>query len=155
MTDHRVVSLIPSATEITAALGCAGRLVGRSHECDYPPHVLALPVCTRPRLRLEGTSADIDARVRQAVTQALAVYEVLEERLRALRPDVIVTQSQCEVCAVSLAEVEAAVCDWVDREVRIVSLEPNGLADVYDDIARVAGALGVAGAGAALVRRME
>ncbi len=144
MTDQRVVSLIPSATEITAALGCAGRLVGRSHECDYPPHVLALPVCTRPRLRLEGTSADIDARVRQAVTQALAVYEVLEERLRALRPDVIVTQSQCEVCAVSLAEVEAAVCDWVDREVRIVSLEPNGLADVYDDIARVAGALGVA-----------
>ncbi len=155
MTDQRVVSLIPSATEITAALGCAGRLVGRSHECDYPAGVRALPVCTRPRLRLEGTSADIDARVRQAVTQALAVYEVLEERLRALRPDVIVTQSQCEVCAVSLAEVEAAVCGWVDREVRIVSLEPNGLADVYDDIARVAGALGVAGAGAALVRHMR
>ena len=89
------------------------------------------------------------------MTQALAVYEVLEERLRALQPDVIVTQSQCEVCAVSLAEVEAAVGHWVDRQVRIVSLEPNGLADVYDDIARVAGALGVAGAGAALVRRME
>ncbi len=155
MTDQRVISLIPSATEITAALGCAGRLVGRSHECDYPAGVRALPVCTRPRLHLEGTSAGIDAQVRAAVKKALAIYEVLEDRLRALQPDVIVTQSQCEVCAVSLAEVEAAVCDWVDRQVRIVSLEPNGLADVYDDIARVAGALHVAGAGAALIQRMQ
>ena len=143
MSGQRIVSLIPSAIEIVAALGCSGRLVGRSHECDFPPGLEDLPICTRPRLDLAGTSADIDAKVRDALKDALAVYEVLDGPLRAAGPDVIITQNRCEVCAVSLADVEAAVCEWVGMDVTIVSLEPNRLSDVYADIGRVALALGV------------
>ena len=151
---ERVVSLLPSATEIVAGLGCAGRLVGRSHECDYPSGVESLPVCTRPRIELGGSSAEIDASVRDAVKDAVAIYQVLEDRLRSLAPDVIVTQSQCEVCAVSFEEVEAAVASWSGREVAIVSLESRTLAGVHKDITRVAEVLGVSGAGHDLVTAM-
>lgn len=151
MTVERVVSLLPSATEIVAALGCGAWLVGRSHECDFPPGVERLPVCTRPRIDIAGTSADIDERVRGAVESALSVYEVLEGTLRRLRPDVIVTQDQCEVCAVSLAEVEACVAAWSGRPVKLVSLRAQTIAGVHDDILAVAKALDVGDAGAALV----
>ena len=151
---ERVVALLPSATEIVAALGCASRLVGRSHECDYPSGVESLPVCTRPRVELGGSSAEIDASVRNAVKDAVAIYEVLEDQLRNLAPDVIVTQSQCEVCAVSFEEVEAAVASWSGRAVALVSLEASTLNDVYDDIMRVAEVLGVAEAGDELVTAM-
>ncbi len=150
----RVVALLPSATEIVAALGCASRLVGRSHECDYPSGVESLPVCTRPRVELGGSSAEIDASVRDAVKDAIAIYEVLEDQLRSLAPDVIVTQSQCEVCAVSFEEVEAAVASWSGRAVALVSLEASTLTDVYDDIMRVAEVLGVSEAGHDLVTVM-
>jgi iron complex transport system substrate-binding protein len=151
----RVVSLIPSATEIVAALGCRDMIVGRSHECDHPDGIEILPVCTAPRLDLRGSSADIDKRVKDALKTALAVYEVKEDLLREIDPDVIITQSQCEICAVSLKDVEAAVCDWTGRNVRIVSLEPMRLSDVYEDIRRVAEALGVNRAGEDLVRTMK
>ncbi|MEQ8194989.1 MAG: cobalamin-binding protein [Rhodospirillales bacterium] len=151
----RVVSLIPSATEIVAALGCGDWIVGRSHECDHPAGIEALPVCTAPRLDLRGSSADIDKRVKDALKTALAVYEVKEGLLRELDPDVIITQSQCEICAVSLKDVEAAVCDWTGRNVRIVSLEPMCLNDVYQDIRRVAEALNVIEAGETLIRDMK
>jgi len=151
---ERVVALLPSATEIVAALGCVSRLVGRSHECDHPPGVESLPICTRPRMELGGSSAEIDASVRDAVKEAVAIYEVLEEQLRSLAPDVIVTQSQCEVCAVSFEEVEAAVASWSGRDVALVSLESRTLTDVYDDIARVAEVLGVSEAGDDLVTEM-
>lgn len=150
----RIVSLLPSATEIVAALGCGGRLVGRSHECDFPPGVEALPVCTRPRINVSGTSADIDKRVRGAVADALAVYEVLEGELRRLRPDAIVTQDQCEVCAVSLSDVEACVARWSGRPVALVSLRARTIAGIYDDILGVADALAVRDAGQALVAAM-
>jgi iron complex transport system substrate-binding protein len=151
----RVVSLIPSATEIVAALGCRDMIVGRSHECDHPDGIETLPVCTAPRLDLRGSSADIDKRVKDALKTALAVYDVKEDLLRELDPDVIITQSQCEICAVSLKDVEAAVCDWTGRNVRIVSLEPMRLSDVYEDIRRVAEALGANRAGEDLVRTMK
>ena len=151
---ERVVSLLPSATEIVAGLGCASRLVGRSHECDYPSSVVRLPVCTRPRIELGGYSAEIDASVRDAVKDAVAIYEVLEDQLQSLAPDVIVTQSQCEVCAVSYEEVKAAVASWSGREVALVSLESRTLAGVYKDITRVAEVLGVSGAGHDLVATM-
>ncbi len=150
MTVERVVSLLPSATEIVAALGCRGRLVGRSHECDYPPGVEVLPVCTRPRVDVSGSSTDIDKRVRGAVADALAIYEVLEGELRRLKPDAIVTQDQCEVCAVSLADVEACVAGWSGRPVRLVSLKARTVAGVHDDILNVAKALSVGGVGRAL-----
>ena len=137
----RIVSLIPSATEIVAALGCADQLVGRSHECDFPASVKTLPICTAPKLDLSGSSTDIDKRVQKSLKTAVAVYEVDKELLEELAPDVIITQSQCEICAVSLKDVEAAVCDWVGKVVQIVSLESISLNDVFDDIHRVAKAL--------------
>ena len=110
----RVVSLIASSTEMVHALGQGHRLVGRSHECDWPAEVKALPVLTAPKLKIEldpvtgrePTSAEIDAQVRALVREALAVYRVDVAALEAVRPDLIITQTQCEVCAVSLRDVE-------------------------------------------------
>ena len=153
--QSRIVSLIASATEIVCALGARERLVGRSHECDFPPDVAALPALTVPKFKVEGTSAEIDARVREIVRDGLSVYRVDGEALKALAPDVIVTQDHCEVCAVSLSDVEAATCTWTGRPVEIVSLRPDCMADVYADIGRVARALGVADAGSRLVGEMQ
>jgi iron complex transport system substrate-binding protein len=139
----RIVSLIASATEIVSALGLGDRLVGRSHECDYPPAVRKLPACTEPKFRVEVPSAEIDRQVKEILQQALSVYRVDAHSLRALRPTHIVTQTQCEVCAVSLKDVEHALETWLESRPEIISLQPFALADVWTDIARVADALGV------------
>lgn len=152
---RRVISLIASATEIVCALGARDRLVGRSHECDYPGDITPLPQLTAPKIDVSGTSGEIDARVRRIVSEGLSVYRVDGEAMRRLDPDLIVTQDHCEVCAVSLADVEAAVCEWAGAAVPIVSLRPDSLDDVFADIARVAAALGDMAAGAALVARMR
>ena len=138
----RIVSLIPSATEIVCALGFENQLVGRSHECDYPRGIECLPVCSEPKFK-PTTSREIDVYVKTMVHQALSVYRINNDLLKDLRPDVIVTQTQCEVCAVSFKDVERATCEWLDVDAHIVSLEPNGLDDVLDDFQRVASALGV------------
>ena len=138
----RVVSLIPSATEIVSALGAQSELVGRSHECDYPTDVVALPDCSAPRLDTSLTSKEIDEQVKAALQTALSVYELKVDRLKQLKPDVIVTQAQCDVCAVSLADVERAACESLGNDVEIVSLQPDCLADIWSDIRRVATALG-------------
>jgi len=147
----RVVTLIASATEIVCALGCRDRLVGRSHECDFPPDVRDLPALTEPKFPTDGTSYEIDQRVKAIVQEGTSVYRVFADALGELEPDVIVTQDQCEVCAASLADVEKALCDWTGRPMRIVSLQPNGLADIWGDILKVAGALGIEAQGEALV----
>lgn len=155
MPQPRIVSLIASATEIVCALGLRDQLVGRSHECDFPADILTLPQLTAPKFKIEGTSAEIDARVRDIVRDGLSVYRVDGDALKALSPDVIVTQDHCEVCAVSLSDVEAATCTWTGRAVDIVSLKPDSTADTYADIRRVARALGVASAGEVLVTDMQ
>lgn len=151
----RVVSLLPSATEIVCAVGAGAELVGVSHECDYPQFVTGLPRVTRAKLDVRGTSAAIDADVRRLVAEGLGVYDIDVALLRALRPDVIVTQHQCDVCAVSYADVEAAVRSTVGVEVTIVSLAPRTLTDVWDDVVRVATALDRRDAGRAVVAAID
>jgi iron complex transport system substrate-binding protein len=141
MRNQRIVSLIASATEIVCALGFEDQLVGRSHECDYPRSVKRLPQVTSPKFNVEGTSAEIDHRVKSIVQDALSVYRVDAAVLEELKPTHIITQSQCEVCAVSLKDVEQAVCELTSSRPIIVSLEPNSLDDVWDDISRVGDAL--------------
>jgi iron complex transport system substrate-binding protein len=151
----RIVSLIASATEIVCALGFEEHLVGRSHECDFPESVKRLPVCTAPKFDVHGSSSEIDQRVKTVLQDATSVYRVDVNLLKELRPDVIITQSQCEVCAVSLRDVEQAVCDWLGSRPTLVSLEPNCLADVWTDIGRVSDALGAAARGSALIQRLQ
>ena len=151
----RIVSLIASATEIVCALGFEDQLVGRSHECDYPAEVRRLPVCTEPKFEVEGSSCEIDQRVKALLREALSVYRVDAERLRELEPDVIVTQSQCAVCAVSLRDVERAVCSWLHACPRLVSLAPNSLGDVWTDIEHVAAALDARERGHDLLRSLQ
>ena len=142
--NPRIVSLIASATEIVCALGFEDQLVGRSHECDYPLSVKQLPQLTSPKFKVEGTSAEIDQRVKATLQDALSVYHVDPRMLDELKPTHIITQSQCEVCAVSLKDVEKAVCELTSSNPVIVSLEPNELDDVWADILRVGKALGAA-----------
>jgi len=151
----RVVSLIASATEILHALGAGDAQVARSHECDFPDRVRMLPAVTAPKFKIEGSSREIDQRVKSLVTDGLAVYEVHADALKALAPDVILTQDQCEVCAVSLADVERAICTWTERSARIVSLRPHTMADVESDILRIGEAVGLAASGHALVETMR
>src|SRR5262249_9744033 len=151
----RIVSLIASATEIVCALGFEEQLVGRSHECDFPESVKRLPVCTEPKFDVEGSSAEIDQRVKGVLQDGLSVYRVHTDLLKQLRPDVMVTQSHCEVCAVSQRDVENAVCDWLGTRPKIVSLAPNALADVWTSIRQVADALGAAERGDELIRVLQ
>jgi iron complex transport system substrate-binding protein len=140
--ELRIISLIPSATEIVAKLGYEQYLVGRSHECDYPPTVQNLPICTEPKFDPVGTSAEIHSRVSELLASALSVYRVNTEALAELQPTHIITQAQCEVCAVSLSDVEQAVTELVATgTIQVVSLQPEHLADIWTDMARVAAAL--------------
>lgn len=138
----RVVSLLPSATEIVCAVGARVDLVGVSHECDYPAGVERLPVLTRTRRKLPRASADIDRSVREMLVDALAVYELELDALRAARPELIVTQDLCDVCAVALDDVRAALRELAREDVRVLSLKPTRLADVWEDVRRVGRELG-------------
>jgi iron complex transport system substrate-binding protein len=151
----RIVPLIASASEIVHSLGLTPQQVGRSHECDYPDDIRSLPVCTAPAFPTEGTSAEIDRRVKQQVVNALSVYQVYEEVLDRLQPTHIITQTQCRVCAVSLEDVERALAGSVSSRPVLVALEPNALADIWDDIRRVAAACGVSTAGDELVQALQ
>jgi iron complex transport system substrate-binding protein len=155
MEKKRVVSVLPSATEIVCALGAADQLVGRSHECDYPPEVSQLPVCTSSKVDPNANSAEIDRQVKDRLREAVSVYRVDTEKLKELQPDVILTQAQCEVCAVSLNEVEEATIQWLDRRPQIISLSPKRLADIWTDIGRVAETLEVADHGKEVVRSLK
>ncbi len=151
---HRIVSLIASATEIVCALGFENKLVGRSHECDYPPGVARLPTCSTSKVKVEASSRAIDDQVQKIVRDGLSVYSVDPALLDRLAPTVIVTQTQCEVCAVSLRDVERAVCGLVRSRPAIVSLAPKGLGDVWSDIRAVASVLGKPARGEELVTRL-
>ena len=137
------------------ALECGDRLVGRSHECDFPAWVRALPAVTAPKFAIDVPSRGIDARVRALVEQAVSVYRVDAGALAALEPDLILTQTQCEVCAVSRREVDAAIAATCHSRPEVVSLHPNALADLWRDMRAVADALGVPERGVQLVSRLQ
>ncbi len=151
----QIVSLLASATEIVHALGMGQYQVGRSHECDFPPEVESLPVCTRPKFPVEGNSRDIDTAVKDVLREAVSVYDVLDERLERLQPTHIITQSQCEVCAVSLTDVQRAVSRRLTCDPEIISLEPFSLRDVWTDIQAVAESLGARNRGRELVVELQ
>ncbi len=151
----RIVSLIASATEIVCRLGFADDLIGRSHECDFPDSINSLPQFTLPKFDVLGSSREIDQRVKSVLEDATSVYRVDAAMLKELKPDVIVTQTQCDVCAVSEKDVQEAVSSWVGRDAHIVSLKPDGLADVWRDIKSVAAALQVPDQGEQLVNDLQ
>lgn len=147
--------MIASSTETVCALDCGDRLVGRSHECDFPAWVKTLPAVTEPKFPIHLPSRRIDARVRALVEQVVSPYRVHAEALSALEPDLILTQTQCEVCAVSLADVEAAVAASIRSRPEIVSMHPDSLASLWRDMRRIADALGVPERGVQLVSRLQ
>lgn len=146
----RIVSLLPSATEIVAALGMQDQLVGRSHECDFPPDVLGLPICCRPRIDVSRPGAEIDRQVKDHLRNGLSIYEVDSSRLHELRPDVILTQTQCDVCAVTPQDLEAALSHG-DNNPSVIDLRPQRLEQFFGDIHVVAIALHVPDRGHELV----
>jgi iron complex transport system substrate-binding protein len=147
----RIISLLASATEMIAALGCLDQMVGRSHECDYPPEVQALPVVSTVQIDTNASSAQIDAQVKQQAQEerepedpalkALSIYAIDVDKLQELRPDVIFTQTQCEVCAVSERDVIQAISQLTGLQPLVVSLTPYRLQDVWEDVLRVGHAL--------------
>ncbi len=137
----RILPLLSSGTEIVHALGLGQYQVGRSHECDFPPAVLTLPVCTEPAIDVTGSSREIDCLVKQQITNALSVYKVDAELIATLQPTHIITQTQCKVCAVSLEDVEQALQKQTGTNAKVISLEPFALSDLWTDIRRVASAL--------------
>jgi len=134
----RIVSLLPAATEWICVFGGAEHLVGRSHECDYPDRVQDVPVVTGPTYDAAGDSAAIDEAVQDQLQNGLSLYEVDLDRLRALEPDLIVTQDQCEVCAVSLPELESQLGAWTGGTPEVVSMQPQTLKAVLDEALRLA-----------------
>jgi iron complex transport system substrate-binding protein len=148
----RIISLLASATEMVAALGCLDQIVGRSHECDYPPEVQALPVVSTVQIDINTSSVQIDAQVKQLAREkresedpalkALSIYAIEVDKLQELRPDVIFTQTQCEVCAVSERDVIQAIAQLTGLQPLVVSLSPYRLQDVWEDVLRVGQALG-------------
>ncbi len=155
MSAPRIVTLLPSATEIVAALGFADALVGRSHECDFPDEVEDLPICTEAKVDTRQSSEEIHRSVSALLSETLSVYRVDAWRLRALRPTHVVTQVQCEVCAVSLEEVEEALAGWVGERPALLPLNPARLSDVFGDMERVAAELGAPARGERLVARLR
>ncbi|MGB8508959.1 MAG: cobalamin-binding protein, partial [Pyrinomonadaceae bacterium] len=130
----RIVSLLPSATEIVCALGLEDALVGVTHECDYPPTVAGKPKLTASRISHETmSSAEIDHAVRSQLDGHGSIYNLDEERLRALKPDLIITQELCDVCAVSYKIVEQAA-RMFETDVRVVSLEPTNIKEIFANI---------------------
>ncbi|MBL1199513.1 MAG: cobalamin-binding protein [Nostoc sp. GBBB01] len=142
-SNVRIVSLIPGGTEILAALGLVNAIVGRSHECDYPPEIENRPICTQARLNSKASSSQIHDEVNNLLQSALSIYQIKTDVLQQLQPTHILTQDQCDVCAVSLEEVKKAVATLFESQPQIISLQPNIFQDICADIERVGNIFGV------------
>ena len=150
----RIVSLVPSATEMLFALGLGGDVVGVTHECDYPPAAAELPHLTATVLPEGLAAGEIDAAVKEVVGEGRALYSLDEERLRELAPQLIVTQAVCEVCAVSYDDVVAVAARLPSRP-RILQQDPSTLGEVLDDVTRLGEAARIEGRAEGLRRDLE
>lgn len=148
--DLRIVSLLPSATEMVAELGLVGRLFAVSHACDFPPEVANLPVITKSIVPPDLTSEQIDAFVAKAVRDGRSLYTVDEELLQEIAPDVVITQALCDVCAVNY-ETVARSLGRLQKQPKLVSLNPGCIEEIFADLMRVASALKRQGAAARIV----
>jgi len=145
LRHERIATFLASATEIVNALGLRDRLVGVSHECDFPPGIENLPRLTQARVSAPGSrsSRELHEEVEAMVREVVALYEVDVEALRKVAPDVLITQDLCAVCAVGLEDVRKAASAVLGKDVQIVSLAPKRLDDVWNDVVRVGEALGL------------
>ena len=137
----RIVSLLPSATEIICSLGLVDSLVGVSHECDYPAQVIALPKVTTSLIPETASSSEIDALVREKLKTSKALYSLNQTVLEKLKPDFIVTQALCDVCAVAESEVQEVACKLLSAP-KVINLEPQTLLQVYESMVQVGIATG-------------
>ena len=151
----KVVSLLPSATEIISRLGLEKNLVGVSHECDFPESVVLLPKLTSSSINTELSSSNIHKSVMEVMKRAVSVYDLDLELLTSLKPDFIITQDLCDVCAVSFEQVEQACQEILDKNARIISLKPKVLRDIWDDVQNVADQLSVTEKGREFHEEME
>lgn len=155
MHNKRIISLLPAATEIICALGLSNNLVGKSHECDFPVEIQNLPICSEAKFLSGADSAKIDAQVKEILTDALSIYTIDKDKIQSLKPDVVITQAQCEVCAVSEKDVELALADLLAQQTKLISLAPNTLSDILREIKEVAVFLDVEEQGNILVEDLE
>jgi iron complex transport system substrate-binding protein len=152
---RRVVSLLPSATEMVCALGGVDWLVGRSHSCDFPPGVERLPVVSGPAFDLTGSSREIDEKLRAEAGRRASVYDVDAALLARLQPTVIVTQVQCEVCAVSYRDVVDAVAGFAEPRPQVVTVGAQRLDELWTDLRVVGQALNVADRTEQVVQQLQ
>ncbi|HSS48865.1 MAG TPA: cobalamin-binding protein [Thermoanaerobaculia bacterium] len=150
----RIISLVPNGTEILFAVGAGELVVGVSHECDFPAEARTRPVLTGSALTPGMTAAEVDAAVSAQVGGGASLYTLDEERIAGLEPDVIVTQQLCPVCAVSTEQVDGAVRP-LPRCPDVISLDPQSLADVFQDIRRVGELTGRADRAAGLLEALQ
>lgn len=155
MPGRRIASLLPSATEIVCAVGGADRLVCRSHECDHPASAVDVPIITKARIDVAGGSREIDDAVKKLSADSLSIFEVDLPRLQELEPDIIITQAQCDVCAVSEKDLKDAIRDWEGTKPEIISLAPKRFPDIWDDIRRVSDEIGVGDRGRLLLKELK
>lgn len=143
MINKRIISLLPSATEIVVAIGAGSNLVGISHECDHPQEIKNLAVCTKANIDSKLSSVEIDSAVRNKIENALSLYELDFDLIKSLEPDLIITQDQCKVCAVHVDDLKQKLNEIIGREIEIISLQPSSIEEVLNDIQTVAESLSI------------
>lgn len=157
MRSLNIISLIPSATEIISALGYQDNLVGRSHECDFPLDIQRIPICTQTLVDSNLSSKKIDEEVKYRLVNGLSIYRLDLDLIAQLQPDLIVTQSQCSVCAIDVDEVRKNLISLAQlkKEIEVVALEAINLESVFDDIQKIADSLEKSSRGDSLINRMK
>ncbi|MBC7913660.1 MAG: ABC transporter substrate-binding protein [Pyrinomonadaceae bacterium] len=155
MPDKRIISLLPAATEIICALGLEHQLVGRSHECDSPESITNLPVCSSAKFISGSSSLEIDTQVKNILSDAMSIYSIDRMQVKELQPTVILTQTQCEVCAVSLKDVEETLQELLDSNVEVISMNPVNLTNIFTEILLIAEKLDVKDVGEAFVEELQ